>query len=418
MQASDPKKVTGWLSRSLYDHLIPEIQQAIDTRRRPILLTGGRGVGKTFVLSRLSIGKNTEQLSVRTSKLDRALVARLKRHRGPLVIDDIDEQLDEHGFELLEHVAEHHAHTVVVTSTLPPDVSVLHERGAFSKLPWDAEVVTYWSEVSAHMHAFRVDPWETGWRGHIASLVAEILGLKEITDFAAAWTTILLDLTGGHPTMLDAAMTDLHRMSPREGERPTEWREQYLQMEEALFSTGLRRMRKLIGWLDELDPEAGSALRRIAAGELAAADLAVEKRRVLLDSGFLYRPPSQEMAVAGEVLRRFLADGKGQRSTSIAVVETPGGGDLRAMVAHSTATVALRGAAWKLVVALTDAPRPLSLEELSEITGDDVGALRSAVQRIRSELQKLGVVGVLENVWGEGYCIGNFPLLTAKELRN
>ena len=304
MEETERRTAEEWQIRSLYDSLIAEVQHAVDSKRKPILLTGGRGVGKTFVLSRLTMGKNVERLSLRDGEIDSTLVAKLKSHPGPLVVDDIDEKLNSDGLALLEHVADHHKHAVVVSSTLPPDLSVLHESGAFPGLPWDSEVLAYWSEVTAHMLTFRVDPWATGWRPHIASLVREILGVDEITDVVSGWTTILLDLTGGHSTMLDAALAELWRMRPKEGARPTEWKHRYVQMEEHLFGTGLRRMRKLIGWLDGLDQEAGAALRAISAGELVAADLAVEKRRVLLDSAFLYRSPSQEIVVAGEALRR------------------------------------------------------------------------------------------------------------------
>jgi DNA-binding winged helix-turn-helix (wHTH) protein len=68
------------------------------------------------------------------------------------------------------------------------------------------------------------------------------------------------------------------------------------------------------------------------------------------------------------------------------------------------------------VEALRDSEHPMPIEELVKKTKLQEGALRSAIQRIRSDFDAFGVTNVIENVWGEGYRLSLMPLLTARAL--
>jgi hypothetical protein len=391
---------------------VAEVQHAV-AKRKPILITGGRGVGKTFVLSRIDVGSRALRVALRDVAMDAGLVTTLITHPGALVVDDIDEGLTRDAFALLEHLAHHHPHPVVMTSTLAPDVKLLHECGGFQGLSWNAEVLQFWSDVTAHLLQFRVDPWERGWQTIMASTVAKAVGVDQIDKTVLGWCTVLLDLTYGHPTLLDAALEDVWRSGVAEVRSMSEWRHRYARIEEHLLSTGVRRLRKSFAWLERLDADAGSALRKVAADRASAADLTLEQRRVLLDTAFMCRTSTHEVVVAGEAFRRLLGGSPSGAPKFITIVETASGGDIIVRVAHTTAVVNLRGAAWKLVDALRSASRPLSLDDLEEKTEVDVGALRSALQRLRKELHDQGVDNVIENEWGEGYTLGTFPTLTA-----
>lgn len=402
-----------WRPQSLFDGLIAEVQRAIDTKRKPILITGGRGVGKTFVLSRIDTGPRTVRIALRDTTVDAALVATLSSNTGAIIVDDIDEGLtNSAAVSLLEHLANHHPHPVVMTSTLAPDVKLLHECGALRGLMWDTDVLQFWSDVTAHLLPFRVDPWERGWQGEIASTVAKVIGADDSDKTVLGWCTVLIDLTYGHPTLVDAALEEVWRTGRDKVRTMSEWRHRYGRIEEHLLSTGVRRLRKYLGWLDRLDEDAGNALRRVAADTEGAADLTLEQRRVLLDAAFMCRTPTHEVVVAGEAFRRLLGGAPSGAPKFISIIETGSGGDIVVQVAHVKAVVNLRGAAWKLVNTLRSAPRPLSLEELQQTADVDAGALRSALQRLRKDVHEQGIDNVIENEWGEGYTLGAFPTLS------
>lgn len=414
-----------WQPRSLYAERIGEIQHYLDSVRKPVLLVGGRGVGKSSVLSKLKL-KNPLLITVRNEAINSQLVNRVKKYEGAILVDDIDEKFTEESFQLLAYLAQHHRYPVAITSTIPPDVKMLHEHQAFENLPWDLRLLASWSDVTAPMQRFRIDPWAPGWRKRVARLVEEFVQI-DVEFELAGWTTILLDLTGGHPVLLDPALEALSH-APKRQKSPgaekieprwsIEWKQQHAKFEEHLFGDALRKLRKVIAWLDALSPSAGEALRLLARtpAEDPEPPLSVATRKALLASGLVYRTPSQELVVAGEVLRHSLAGESSATRPPVSVNISETAGDIRVSVADSTYRIPLRRASLKLVGTLDRSNRPLTIEDLERETELNGGALRSAIQRVRADFDGCGVAGIIENVWGEGYRIGVFPLLIPEKL--
>ena len=422
---ADPARAQHREPPSFHANQIAEIQHFLDrTRRGSVLLVGGRSVGKTSALSALRV-KDAWQISVRDMKMDTALVNRVKKYQGAILVDDIDHEFNASSLELLRYLMHEHRFASALTTTIPSEAKMLREHNELENLSWDSDLLTSWSDLTAHMQRYRIDPWSTGWRRRIARFVQDLVQ-AEVELEHAGWTTIILDLTGGHPVLLDAALELLRRTprrQPEGGDKPAprlgmEWKQQHAKVEEHLFGEPLRKLRKVIVWLDEISPTAGAALRQIAQTKPDEPEppLMAATRRTLLDSGLVYRTPTQEMVVAGDVLHQSLTGELATPRLPISIKKAGTAGDLRVTVAHSTYRVPLRGAALQLAETLEQAENPLTIAELHQETKVAPGALRSAIQRIRVDFDQCGVTGVIENVWGDGYRIGAFPLLIPERL--
>lgn len=408
--SQEQTKTQHWQPRLFFHELVGGIERHIAERGRAVHLFGGRGTGKTFILARLKL-KNPRVVSFRNTTLDAALSSELRKHHGALCLDDIDENFGSEMNSLLLSLLSEFRFPVIITSTLRSDLAVLRENGAFENLSWTPSTKS-WSSSTSQFEPFEIEPWDAGWPSRVARFVAGVLPSQD-EETLTGYTTIVLDLTGGHPLMLNEALQELSkvpRLSRTQPRTSIEWRQEHAQLEEQLFGTGVRKVRKFIAWLDEISPTAGETLRRLAGHQEPHAGASTATRRALLDSGLVYRTPEQKMVIAGETLRHFLAPDVVQ-TPPVVVRQNGPGGEIRVSIAHSGVTVALRGAAWKLVAALRDNNHSMPIEELVKVTKLKEGALRSAIQRIRSDFDKAGVSNVIENLWGDGYRLSVMPLL-------
>ncbi|MEO8382406.1 MAG: helix-turn-helix domain-containing protein [Acidobacteriota bacterium] len=402
-------------ARIFFHELIGLIEHYFAGRGLRAHLMGGRGTGKSFILSRLKL-KNPRVVSFRDRKLDEALSRELRSHQGALFLDDVDEDFNAEMNELLLALLSEFQYPVIIASTLRSDLAALQEKGAFEGLSWTLETDS-WSSSTSQFEPFEIEPWESGWASRVARLVADVLPSKDAGELAG-YTTIVLDLTGGHPLMLNEALDAIGhtpRVARHHERTSINWRQEHAKLEEQLFGSGLRKLRKFVAWLDAVSPSAGEELRRLARGEEPHVHRSAATRRALGDSGLVCRTPEQKMVVAGEALRHFLA--ANMAPPPVVVRQTgPGGGEICVSIANSTVAVPLRRGAWKLVEALQNSENPMTIEALMRKTKLQEGALRSAIQRIRSDFDDCGVSNVIENVWGEGYRLSLMPLLTPRAL--
>jgi hypothetical protein len=403
-------------ARVFFHELIGFIEHHFAGRGLRAHLVGGRGTGKSFILSRLKL-KNAKVVSFRDRKLDEALSRELRSHRGALCLDDIDEDFNAGMNDLLLALLSEFRYPVIIASTLRSDLAALQENGAFEGLSWTSQSES-WSSSTSQFQPFEIEPWESGWASRAGRFVADVLASKDEEELAG-YTTIVLDLTGGHPLMLNEALeavAQMPRVVRHQQRTSIEWKQEHARLEEQLFGSGLRRLRKFVAWLEAVSPAAGEELRRLARGEDPHVQRPAATRRALRDSGLVYRTPEQKMVIAGEALRHFLAANVAQPPPVVVRQSGAGGGEIRVSIANSTVAVPLRRAAWKMVEALRDSEHPMPIEELVKKTKLQEGALRSAIQRIRSDFDAFGVTNVIENVWGEGYRLSLMPLLTARAL--
>jgi hypothetical protein len=248
-------------------------------------------------------------------------------------------------------------------------------------------------------------------------------------ELIASWATVTTQLTGGHPVLLDAAIAEIGRMhtdqawvpgqAARDKGRSTIERRRMMHshLEEHLFSTAFRRLRKVSKEMQDVSPNAYEFLIGLARGT-ADAEPPLGIKRVLIDSALVFRGArSPRLVIAGELLRRSLAGETISRLPSIVVEPNPNEKSRRGIVTVDIGgqreIVEFRGSAWRIVMKLHEQQhRAVSVTELMEAADlENEAAVRSAIQRLRLDFLEVGVDGIIENVWGQGYQLGSFPLL-------
>lgn len=410
-----------------------------DAAASSIHLWGGRSLGKSTILRQMRkrLSPDAEIIEGTDAQARERLAIAVERKHFPIFIDDLDELLKRDltpAAELLNKLSPYLAHQrVVFTSTLPPHLGLLSERGLF-QTTLSPEDIRIWSSVTLQFDSHPVDPWFGDWRRRIEHLVARLL--PERSDATRRiWAGLLTQLTAGHPVLLDAAIAELCNgipptdmagepaRTPQQGNQPSgeealftvEINErQVLQarVEEALFRTGLRRLRRVYLELRETVPRAYSALTALARGEVS--DVSTDVRDALLWSGLVITDGSG-LLVAGELLQRALLEASVTDSIQLLPAPDPNDprGVVRVMVGGAWRVVELRGAAWQILSVLhAHRDRVLSVTELMTLTKfENEAAFRSALQRLRAEFLRFGVDGIFSNVWGYGYSFSGRPLL-------
>lgn len=413
--------VTEYKAPFLYEHLVLE---AVSPRgAKTLLLTGGISTGKSTVLQRLCAEfKGDVEPVVIQAGMDKDLMIKAVANAIdgdlPLFIDDIDRFFDLEVAEALRGLeSPRRKQKTVVTSTLPPDLANLRAGNAFKGVTWDKRTLDAWSIVTMTFATRSVDPWSPGWHRRLADHVMRITGEKT----SSGWATVVLHITGGHPVLLDAALEALDIQKVKRGVAtldelavpPAEWQRRVSQLEDEIFASGFRRLRRGLLDLEKRDPDAMEALQAISRGETEMSASSTAAKRSLLVSGLVHRTMSQPFVIAGETLRRYLAGDSEMRQPSVDIVATDAErGDLVIQIGNERRTVPLRAASWRLLKALRDAKSDfVALAALHKKAGvADQNAVRSALQRLKAEIQKGGYDEIVENVWGAGYRMGTFPL--------
>jgi hypothetical protein len=424
---------------SIYDWLVTKVRPLL-AQGAHVLLLGGPGLGKTSVAEQLRSSdvhwisgqdlrndiRAAEERGERDYSLAvQALEAALAQE-GPIFIDDLELIFAAETYVVIDEIVRRQKSPLLITTTYPPNLNVLADKSVFGNREWPRKLVDSWSRLFQLPDLHKVDPWVKGWKPQIASILRAMIGDgAESAPAVSAWWTIVLHLTGGHPVMLNEALSGISRVYEIEESRdglnvdPGQWKQRYAQMEEYLLRNGVRRLRRALNWLEQNYPAAKQTLEHFAIGKIGESEIPILVRSILIDSGLTHRGHAAGMVVSGAVLRQYLAEGQveGKIATdpSIELVPRPAEettGDIVVRVADSSISVPIRDTLWKIIDELNKAkPHPLSIEELELKAVMKSGALRSALQRLRDDLKELGVEGVIENVPGEGYRMGEFPIL-------
>jgi NAD(P)-dependent dehydrogenase (short-subunit alcohol dehydrogenase family) len=410
----------------------PLVERILHSETMAVQIRGGRGVGKTTVLAKLARGLDTTVVEGRRPDAKAAMQHAIDRG-GAVLIDDLDVVFDAAVYELLSQLADHLTERrIIFTSTQPPDVSVLMENNAYLDHPWDPQMARDWSSLTMQFHAEPIEPWPSNWQRRIGELVRTTMSPAAPADeLIASWATVTTQLTGGHPVLLDAAIAEIGRMhtdqawvpglAARDKGRSTIERRRMMHshLEEHLFSTAFRRLRKVSKEMQDVSPNAYEFLIGLARGT-TDAEPPLGIKRVLIDSALVFRGArSPRLVIAGELLRRSLAGETMSRLPSIVVEPNPNEKSRRGIVTVDIGgqreIVEFRGSVWRIVMKLHEQQhRAVSVTELMEAADlENEAAVRSAIQRLRLDFLEVGVDGIIENVWGQGYQLGSFPLLAA-----
>lgn len=426
---------TAAVPRFLYDWLVPEVLPPLQ-QGLPVILYGGPGTGKSFLARRLferltgDIWINGKDYASNAGDVVSLLETALRPETGPVCIDDLDAvYIAEPTRKLLTDLLQK-KRSVLVTTTLPPTLSTFRDVGVFPPTSgWDDPTVQSWSVLLQRPELHQVDPWKTGWQREIANGLRAIVSDSANSDHdVSAWWTIVVHLTGGHPVMLHEAFSQISGMLELEKSRGTfddgsrSWRQEFARIEERLQGNALRRMRHAIRWLNDSFPKVGDKLKKFATGVLKEEDIDAVERRVLTDSALMHRGNAEGLVVSGAVLKQYLLAGTGAAEPFIEIVSAPDGNSGRIAVSIADVSIVLPvgETVWKIVEVLHEAKgMPVSIEELRKRAAlDKVGAVRSALQRLRDDLRDRGVDGVIENVRGTGYRLGNLPILEQEQRKS
>ncbi|HET8797324.1 MAG TPA: helix-turn-helix domain-containing protein [Thermoanaerobaculia bacterium] len=395
---------------------------------RTTLLTGGVGTGKTTVIERVAEQFGTSAVLVRGGAGKEPALPAIRAAIDadqPLLIDDVDEIFDLDVAETLRPLEKQtRRQTTVMTSSLPSDLSALMEGSAFSDVNWNKEAVTEWSRVTMTFATRSIDPWPDGWHRRLIEMVTRATGESK----KSGWATAVLHVTGGHPVLLHEALNVLEVEKRRRGAQTldgdvpaAEWQRRVLMLEDEIFPTGFRRLRRGLLKLEQRDPQTREALRRLAQGEgEAQLQGSPATRRAILLSGVIYRTASQPFVIAGETLRRYLSGSSETLQPAIEVVaEDANRGYLAVTIGNERYTVPLRSASWRLLRVLGQKKSDfVTLPELQKKAEIEATAIRSAIQRLKAEIQRGGFDDVIENVWGAGYRLGSFPTMVPERFND
>lgn len=403
------------LTTFLYDNITDQALNPASPRM--LLFVGGAATGKSAILQKLFEGQHDPH-SVYIQGEDRAAAVealqRAAKGDKPVFIDDLDDFFDDDVRDLLEQLARIGGPPRIrATSTFPPDLAYLRGRGAFAGVQWSEDLVKSWSDILMGFVTQSVDPWTVGWKRRLFDLVR-----RAVPEYASGWAVVVLHLTGGQPAMFEAALSylaALERHAPRTaGDPPSgdEWRRRTDQLEEHLFATGFKRLRRAVAEAAATDPRAGEYLIKVARDDVQDASETDAVRRTLTASGLVYRTANRPFVLAGEILRRHLADEDVTRYPSVRTQGDEERGDIVIVVGTETIAIPLRGKNWQLARVLGRQPgERILLDDLQRESQIEKPAMRSAIQRLKAEIEHAGFDGIVENVWSEGYRLSTFPLM-------
>lgn len=171
--------------------------------RGSILLVGGRGLGKTTLASVLAGRAGVAVLAGRDPASARHLQALVDAADLPalLVVDDLHELVRNHDGEvafsgaIVSRVGAPTSCQVLATTTRPAHelLERLSPGGA-------SDFVTRAAKI-------QVDPWHINWRAAVER------GVRQVTSqphpVVVAWSEAIADTSGGHPSLVGAALTRL-----------------------------------------------------------------------------------------------------------------------------------------------------------------------------------------------------------------
>jgi biotin operon repressor len=421
--------------RFFHDWIIPRVVPPLRDDLQ-VLLFGGPGTGKSYIaryidkhgdLGTAALWVNGKDFEQDPQSVEEALQkARATDFAGPVFIDDLDilyreEKTRDAVTNLLLTKK-----NLLVTSSLPPNLNVPADARLFNDAVLSRDLVDRWSKLVQRPELVTIEPWAKGWQREIVNAIRAIVANDNATsdDEVSGWWTIVVHLTGGHPTMLAEALAEIGRTveverardaMPESDGRP--WRQEYARIEQHLHGNALRRIRHAWNWLQENFPEPAEKLKHVASRKLDEKDITPQEQGILANSALAHRGNMEGLVVSGEVIRQYIGGTDAPPQPFIDVQEDAGGttGRILINVADTSSAVPVGETAWKIVQALSHAGgEPVSIDELKTSLNLTQGAIRSSLQRLREDISKLHLDGVIQNERGTGYRFGSFPIVQQK----
>lgn len=445
-----------------YKHDLDLLEEKLKTR--PVLLLGGRGLGKSTLLRLLWSKKSAEvgddYIEVIEGRTDTARARERIRQAQPkqvVFIDDLDiicavsedeESLDglKKGLWTLLQLNQprHDSFSYLATACLDV-VSPSYPRLVESIQK--AEVRNYWLKVyslyTQNLEQYRLDPWRSGWEQHWKEGFDRIFRKKLGNDatLLSAWRNTILDLTGAHPALFGPALRRLDELcqaqrklelapfeqqliSPKRSADPELPHRIRVYVEDLLARDAVRRinssLRKLRDSDNPIEAKAFEALLRIAQRDQEGVKLlaGAHVRQVLVDEGLVYQDWDRitgNFVVPGSIIREQVIQLAGTvypvfPRVQVVLEKDQAKGDSGNIIISSSAgveTVSLNGTPWRLLEVLYSKQNEVvSKHDLQELVGlNDDKAVLNAIQRLQQKLKihQLSNTVSISNEYGKGY---------------
>ncbi|MBN1543821.1 winged helix-turn-helix transcriptional regulator [candidate division KSB1 bacterium] len=423
-----------------------ELQQLLNAPWANSYLYGGRGVGKSTFLHRLQErlgtaiwidGSNWYAAEEKIGQLDPQETAK----NGHLIIDDLDqfcaigyEREGDRFEETVNRLDELFKRLtakgwrVYATGTRKPQYFLNMREGwgnVSESAPWWQ---MFWSYIDMSWDHFRFNPWKYGWESNLHDWLLANFSARLEESQLQLWGDLLVSLTGGHPSLLKAALLELqHLLAGKEltplqqrllqpfPESDTEIRRAQTRryLEDSLVLTGLKRLRRALQSLREMGqtsrPELSGFLIRLAQGEVVTPPYDV--REILTDHAIIYldeesgryRIPGD--LLTNEILRFFPpAEHAPQMNVEADAAEPKRKGMLIYRQGPHALPLRLSGSSWQILNLLDqNKGQVVSVEQLQKELHKSEYAVRSALQRLENKLKEIGADNLLENSRGKGY---------------
>jgi len=431
-------------------------QEALELARQyPLIIYGGRGLGKTALLKSLQRalavpdalyidGKSGP--TARNQLLDLEISAKPRL----ILIDNLDSLVTPQGdlgaaavhdtivrLGVLLPIGDDVAKSMFIsTSTIDPN-GVLRERLAEGLNRSERINLLYsYSEFTSRLHKLRINPWRVGWQDRWRRLIVQILeGLCE-TNIIDRVVKEILELTGGHPSLAGVAVqrvqewhTEWSHFDAKHPQKEKIEREDLSQatlkvvLEDHLSRYGLPPIRSAILRLKSsqnlLEQKSYRHLVEIAlSGGVTSKAPEFRVRNVLGDEGLIYREVESsgtcKFIIPGTLICRELVESPVEGISNIeAMPDESSPRDRGELIVRSDGQIIKRlgmiGTPWKvLVVLLAERGKFLTKEELGQRAGlDSARAAQNAVQRLRNELKAGNVEGIIKSEYSRGYSISS-----------
>jgi DNA-binding response OmpR family regulator len=419
----------------------------------PIIIYGGRGLGKTYLLSNLRARLQPMKclfIDGRDKSSARNRLLRIKDIPSSLLIDSIDALVTPDNTEELKIVREV---VIKLSGMIPPSnredrpvfiaTSTIDPQGPLQMRLTKAldpgsqqDLLDSYSPFAERLEKFRLDPWAGDWKGRWTEKFSQAFGACLGSDtLEELWCTTILRLTGGHPSLAGPALTLLDGMCQQRNlslEAPS-IRENHLidhlqlidetvrvnlgvLVEDHVSRNGLPRVRSALRRLkcstDALEQRSYRQLVDIATKGAAANVIEVKVRNVLEDEGLVYKDFDANrqyvFRTPGTLISQELHEHPNQVHTDIAITTDPSGEKGELLVRSEggiTTQIPLGGTPWKALRALHAASGEfLSTETLQQRAGLENGrAVQNAIQRLRKELKLNDMEDLVDNEYGLGY---------------
>jgi energy-coupling factor transporter ATP-binding protein EcfA2 len=420
-------------------------------KARPLLVLGGRGLGKTTVLKAVSgvfkkLGIEPLLIDGRNTIQARATIQQIRDPQKCVLIDDLDEifapskespdltQLEDALWTLRLNQSKHPSSRFLATASVNPVGPSLRRLGRGGDS---------YSRLTQNVEKYRLDPWIRNWKQRWREMFDnEFRRLLKDRALRDMWHTKILELSGGHPSLFGPAVEQLAKLCAQSSQEEKTFDVRLVDPKTPVdpeLATNIRQYVEDFIVRNALGPIA-SSIKRLRDSSLPNEVRAFEEllemtrqnpegckppsevfvRCLLIDDGLVYQDKMNgKFVIPGTLIREQITSAGLSLKTLVTASPDPirpQAGEIAVKSGARELRIALSGAPWRVFYALySQEGEVLDRAELEELavsedlpsTGPDVRkkAVRNAVQRLNQKLKNSGASRFISirNEYDKGY---------------